>query len=302
MDVVKSLAFHPTDLILLTASEDGCMKYWNLEALANLKKPPADIEPQFIYRSSKQHVNSVVVSTMIPPDATSAVQQQLQNGCVYSGSSDGSIGIWGLPDRNIAPYSKYEYHNYHIMDHVSHSDAVWDIKLHPLKALMVSSSADGLVNCLDLNELYGGSVNNPLKASISIDGFVKRNEFKQPKSIPTCSDFLHSDINKLIVSYDNSQLKLFDIESGKPILTFEGCDSSYDGTRATQINKVVSHNACPLVVTAHEDRYIRFYDPRSAKCVHGMIAHLDAISSIDISPNGLVLASGGKFLIILWRY
>ena len=33
-----------------------------------------------------------------------------------------------------------------------------------------------------------------------------------------------------------------------------------DGTPATQINRVVSHPTLPLLVTAHEDKYIRIFD------------------------------------------
>lgn len=33
-----------------------------------------------------------------------------------------------------------------------------------------------------------------------------------------------------------------------------------DGTTATQINKVITHPTLPLLVTAHEDKYIRMFD------------------------------------------
>lgn len=36
-----------------------------------------------------------------------------------------------------------------------------------------------------------------------------------------------------------------------------------DGTNATQINKIVCHPTMPVVVSGHEDRYIRFFDVNS---------------------------------------
>ena len=36
-----------------------------------------------------------------------------------------------------------------------------------------------------------------------------------------------------------------------------------DGTSKTQINKVLSHPTLPIVVSAHEDKYIKFYDVNS---------------------------------------
>ena len=38
-----------------------------------------------------------------------------------------------------------------------------------------------------------------------------------------------------------------------------------DGTSKTQINKVVCHPTLPIVVSAHEDKYIRFYDANTGK-------------------------------------
>ena len=38
-----------------------------------------------------------------------------------------------------------------------------------------------------------------------------------------------------------------------------------DGTSKTQINKVVCHPTLPIIVSAHEDKYIRFYDSNTGK-------------------------------------
>jgi len=33
-----------------------------------------------------------------------------------------------------------------------------------------------------------------------------------------------------------------------------------DGTPAAQINKIISHPTMPILVTAHEDKYIKMFD------------------------------------------
>ena len=38
-----------------------------------------------------------------------------------------------------------------------------------------------------------------------------------------------------------------------------------DGTPNTQINKVVCHPTLPIVITGHEDKYIRFFDVNTGK-------------------------------------
>jgi striatin 1/3/4 len=111
---------------------------------------------------------------------------------------------------------------------------------------------------------------------------------------PTSVDFIRHDQNKLIASYTDSQLRVFDVETGKVVQSsFKGADSTYDKSISTQMNRVLSHPVMPLAITAHEDHHIRFFDTRSAECSHSMVAHLDAVSSLDFSPNGLVLVSGG---------
>lgn len=64
---------------------------------------------------------------------------------------------------------------------------------------------------------------------------------------------------------------------------------------ATQlIHRVKCHPTLPLTITAHDDHHIRFFDNNSGKMVHSMVAHLDAVTSLAVDPNGLYLLSGSK--------
>lgn len=44
---------------------------------------------------------------------------------------------------------------------------------------------------------------------------------------PTSLDFCQTDVNKIVVSYANAKIRLYDIETGQVILTFKGSDDSY---------------------------------------------------------------------------
>jgi striatin 1/3/4 len=67
---------------------------------------------------------------------------------------------------------------------------------------------------------------------------------------------------------------------------------------ATQlIHRVKCHPTLPLTITAHDDHHIRFFDNNTGKMVHSMVAHLDAVTSLAVDPNGLYLLSGSKKLI-----
>lgn len=61
-----------------------------------------------------------------------------------------------------------------------------------------------------------------------------------------------------------------------------------------QINKILSHPTLPITITAQEDRHIKFFDNTSGKLIHSMVAHLDAVTSLAVDPNGLYLMSGSK--------
>lgn len=44
---------------------------------------------------------------------------------------------------------------------------------------------------------------------------------------PTSLDFCQTDVNKIIVSFANAKIRLYDIETGQVIFTFKGSDDSY---------------------------------------------------------------------------
>lgn len=71
-------------------------------------------------------------------------------------------------------------------------------------------------------------------------------------------------------------------------------ESSQESVNLTykQINKIVCHPTLPITITAHEDRHVRFWDNNTGKIVHSMVAHLDAVTSLAVDPNGLYLLSG----------
>jgi striatin 1/3/4 len=64
MDTVRSIAFHPANKSILSGSEDGTMKYWNLESpLRDVKRPfSSEIDPIHTYRGHTKAVTAVAIS------------------------------------------------------------------------------------------------------------------------------------------------------------------------------------------------------------------------------------------------
>ncbi|KAG0337333.1 hypothetical protein BG004_007680 [Podila humilis] len=284
LDAVSSLAFHPTNKALLTGSDDGTMRYWNLEsALRETRRNVgAEVEPLHVYRGHKRSITSVAIS-------------EEQNKC-FSSSMDSTIRSWKLVPMDKETYSRGD-RSITLSSYVGHTDVVWEIRLFPLSIssssqLLASISADGTLKIWDTE----AKSSTPLKSSWGYHGSSSTTTTAitgMMTPVPTSVNFCPSDLKKVVVSYTNSVVKLFDIETGQAILDFKS-DETYDGTTSTQINSIACHPTMPVVVSGHEDRYIRFFDLNSGTCSFSMLSHLDAVSSLDIDPAGLVLCSGGQ--------
>ncbi|KAI9765860.1 MAG: hypothetical protein M1839_005296 [Geoglossum umbratile] len=126
-----------------------------------------------------------------------------------------------------------------------------------------------------------------------------------------------------IVSYTDASVIIFDTRTAEEVVGMASLET-YDGTPATGVNAIVAttvgldgslsldcgralaeedgvvHGATGLkggvegvVISGHEDRYIRFFDANSGQCTYTMLAHPSAISSVSLSPDGQELVSGG---------
>ena len=70
--------------------------------------------------------------------------------------------------------------------------------------------------------------------------------------VPTAVDFVRDDPSHMVVAYE-SNVVIYDLETKKQLLRFEN-----EGSNG--VNKVICHPTLALTITAHEDRYIRFWD------------------------------------------
>ncbi|CAB1347603.1 unnamed protein product [Coregonus sp. 'balchen'] len=83
-DAIRALTFHPSQAVLLTASEDGTLKL----------NAALDVEPIYTFRAH----SGAVLSLAMGEDGDSC----------YSGGLDGTVRCWKIPDINVDPYDNYE--------------------------------------------------------------------------------------------------------------------------------------------------------------------------------------------------
>uniref|UniRef100_A0A3Q3KF58 Striatin-3 n=1 Tax=Mastacembelus armatus TaxID=205130 RepID=A0A3Q3KF58_9TELE len=258
-DGVRALAFHPVEPCLVTVSEDHTLKLWNLTKTVPAKKSASfDVEPIYTFRA---HVGPVLSLAM-----TSSGEQ------CFSGGIDATIQWWNIPSSNVDPYDTYDP-TVLAGSWVGHTDAVWGLAYSGIKNRLLSCSADGTVRP------RGWRRKSPLLYSCTRHG------------VPTSVDFNGCDPAHMVASFNSGDVVVYDLETSQHALVLKGQgDSSLPGSN--HINKVVSHPTLPVTITAHEDRHIKFYDNKSGKVIHAMVAHLDAVTSLAVDPNGIYLMSG----------
>ncbi|XP_047013949.1 striatin isoform X2 [Ictalurus punctatus] len=271
-DSIRSLAFHPQEPVLVTASEDHTLKMWNLQKTAPAKKCAAlDVEPIYTFRAHRGAVLCVVMSS---------------NGeqC-FSGGVDGTIQSWNTPNPNIDPYDSYEPS---VLRGAlcGHTDSVWGLVYSSAHQRLLSCSADGTVR------LWDAADTSPALAIFNEDTDL---------GIPSSVDLVCSEAAHMVTAFSNGRTGIFNMETRQLVLELESQNAG-EPDALRQINKVLSHPTLPITITAQEDRHIRFFDNNTGKLIHSMVAHLDAVTSLAVDPNGLYLMSGSHDCSIrLWN-
>ena len=93
-DGIRALSFHPTEPVLITASEDQTLKMWNLQKTIPAKKSASlDVEPVYTFRAHTGPVLSLALS----PEGDYA----------FSGGIDSTVRVWNMPNPNVDPYDNY---------------------------------------------------------------------------------------------------------------------------------------------------------------------------------------------------
>nr|XP_036855407.1 striatin-3 [Manis javanica] len=314
-DGVRALAFHPVEPVLVTASEDHTLKLWNLQKTVPAKKSASlDVEPIYTFRAHIGPVLSLAISS---------------NGdqC-FSGGIDATIQWWNMPSPNVDPYDTYEP-NVLAGTLVAHTDAVWGLAYSGIKNQLLSCSADGTVRLWNPQEklpcicTYNGDKGKEV-GNCENCGDDKKYPWKvREPNVLAGTLVAHTDAvwglaysgikNQLLSCSADGTVRLWNPQEKLP------CICTYNGDKGFEfycivflyfsglqynnhINRVVSHPTLPVTITAHEDRHIKFFDNKTGKMIHSMVAHLDAVTSLAVDPNGIYLMSGSHDCSIrLWN-
>ncbi|KAG2812915.1 hypothetical protein PC129_g13934 [Phytophthora cactorum] len=260
MDGVRALAFHPTEPLLVSGSEDCTVK--SVLALAVFSAENSECPPG-------------------------------RAGSFASAGRDGALHLFQLPGTETDKPEPYTYQEYEDMKMHSikgaHDDAIWDLHAHPLSNTLFSAGADGVVRMWGVmseltlqGELRCTSKTNTNGTGPNIGGSL----------VPTSVHSMLTDPKTCVVGYTNGSIAQFDYATERVIQLTRAIDVDTMG-RGGQVNKLNVHPTMPVAIAAHQDRKIRLYDMRAGECVGSLTAHQDSVTSLSIDAAGLYLASGG---------
>lgn len=140
---------------------------------------------------------------------------------------------------------------------------------------------------------------------------------------PTCITPLSALGDAFVVSYSDAAVIVYDTRTGEEVASMASLET-YKENESTGVNAIVatttgldgslsfnsgrglsedegivggatgtSGGVEGIVISGHEDRFIRFYDANSGQCTYNMLAHPAAISALSLSPDGRELVSAG---------
>uniref|UniRef100_A0A8C3QHE9 Striatin 3 n=1 Tax=Cyanoderma ruficeps TaxID=181631 RepID=A0A8C3QHE9_9PASS len=179
-------------------------------------------------------------------------------------------------------------------------EPIYTFRAHigPVLSLAISSNGE---------QCFSGGIDATIQwwnmPSPSVDPYdtYEKGNMTLNHGIPTSVDFIGCDPAHMVASFNTGSTVIYDLETSQSVVMFSSQVES--GVQSNNhINKVVSHPTLPVTITAHEDRHIKFFDNKTGKMIHSMVAHLDAVTSLAVDPNGIYLMSGSHDCSIrLWN-
>jgi striatin 1/3/4 len=282
MDGVRGLHFVPGMETMASISEDCMVKLWNLADLeSKYTESEGNVEP---YMTLRGHTGPLLSVTGPSENQKAASNSNL----LFTAGDEGCIRVWNVPSvSEVNVYGDTKDGANCCIGNWSDEDsreAIWDLKYHPFRDLLLSISANGSVLVWNCSGLYP-KVKNQGKV-VNRKAYASSDDADQ---IPTSCAWLETQQNQFVVGYSDSSLAFFDqVED----VLCNAVSLDPQGKQQAQINTLVSHTQTSLVFSGHEDGSIKLFDFQTSKLTTDIAsAHKDALSSLSLNASGMQLVS-----------
>ncbi|GBU26853.1 hypothetical protein R84B8_00368 [Treponema sp. R8-4-B8] len=272
-DGVNSVAISPDGKTVVSGSDDGTIKLWDLVTSREI-------------RTLSGH-SSAVESVMFSPDSKTVV----------SGSSDNTIKLWdavtGREIRTLSGHSRFVEFVVFSPDGKNVVSGSWDetIKLWDVdtgREIRTLSGHSGLVLSVafssDGKTVVSSSSDNTIKLWDSITGREIRTLSGHTNTVTSVA--FSPDVKTVVSgSYDKS-IKLWDTVTGREIRTLSG--------HSGLVLSVAFSPDGKTVVSGSEDKTIKLWDAVTGSEIRTLSGHSGLVFSVAFSPDGKTVVSGSS--------
>lgn len=285
LDTVRSINFHPRSPVLLSASEDGTIRMWNLEASKKLKKSGKLRKTLSIHpvRTCYSHAGPALCVSVGESGSVAA-----------SGGLDGIVRLMSLPSaqqlqKKASPTSSAERAQLGSQVLRGHTDAVWGVDVLEMPGStprIVSASADATVRVWTPGQ--------GKEAAWNATVLTRPDSSVTPTCVRVQRKLSHSILHgKALVSYSSGDIVCWDLAQGEVCTKMQVPTRTGDAGTCS-LSSFVVHDTAPLLLSAASDGRVHVFDARSGGApVASSKAHSGEVSCIAGEPTGLVFASGG---------
>ncbi len=312
VDGVRALCFHSSDPWLVSASEDGTAKIWQLGDIVKKSRggglsgsgagveETKGVEAFFTYRGHRG------------PVLAAALCEEL--GWLATGGFDSQVALWRLPPSKQELYGAFgRVAHLRVAALDGHADAVWALAAHPTRALLYSAAADGTVAAWRLEEGNSHRLASwRLPASSSSSSFSSSSpssSLSSPSSpasaegsIPSALCLPSFGTHQLLVATTAGAVIQLDATTGQCVRVISAIEESSSASSTNPSSSsssslralaVTVHPAMAVAFSAHVDGTVRVLDLASGRCVHRLAAHADAVTALAVVESTTMSAGSG---------
>ena len=273
LDSIRAVCFYNSLPIVVSASDDGTIRLTNCEPVSATGKK---VRNPVNFASLRGHSTPVVCLT--PYELN-------DHQYMFSGSIDGSIGLWDLPRKQANIYDVTGHVDHHKINEFDfHKDAVWSIATDGVNA--VSVSADGTAKYWQISE-SPSTVDLPISALPVSTKVISQNEFivatedgklhffkgdqKQKEidiqaPIHTLSEVVD---NKICATCGDQRIFIIAIDGSEPPRNFAATKAG----KRIESCAITTDGEC--IITTATDREVRVWSTENDQILFSEVMHKD---------------------------
>jgi len=279
LDCVRCLCLNDDESVLISGSDDGTVKLWDLSKMANAlslsdsgsARPPIPI-------TFRGHSAAVSCCCVMPNSST-----------LVTAGFDAKVLGWRLPLSGQVLMDMPSLQSLRLFEMRRHSDIVWDLAPHCSDALVASVSADGSLKVLNVET-------QQLKSDMAIAGCDTK--YIGPTSVEWRGD-------TLCVGTVSGHLLLFDAHKERLCGAIAPPPSTKGKQGVFSINRLYADDDLnsSLLYAACDDSCVRVLDTRSQRCVASQNVHTDSVTAMAMhSLSSSMVTASHDCMLRVWDW